>query len=87
MEYALIKPCYSPLYLSGIREYIKGLSVSQSISLLSHPHTFLHDGAMDFLHIRYHDQVPWAADAYKIEFGVPNLSHYGNFFIHVECLL
>ena len=37
---------------------------------------------MDFLHIWYHndDQVPWATDAYEIEFGyVPNLSNYGHF--------
>ena len=28
------------------------------------------------------DQVPWAADAHKIEFGsVPNLTNCGNFFI------
>ena len=31
--------------------------------------------------IFYHDQVPWAADACKTEFGsVPNLSNYDNFF-------
>ena len=31
--------------------------------------TFLHDGWMNFLHIWYHGQVPWAADECKIEFG------------------
>ena len=44
---------------------------------------FLHDGWMDFLHIGYHDQVPWAADACKTEFGsVPTLTNYGHFFIN-----
>ena len=34
---------------------------------------------MDFIHIGYHDQVPWAAHACKILFGsVPNLSNYGH---------
>ena len=36
---------------------------------------------MDFLRIEYHDQVPWAADAFKTEFGsVANLSSYGIYF-------
>ena len=49
---------------------------------------FLHDGFMDFLHIGYHDQVPWAADACKTEFGsVLNMSNYGIFFINFDCLL
>ena len=56
------------------------------ISLASLPSVcscaFLHDSWMDFLHIRYHDQVPSAADACVIEIDtVPNLSYYGN-FIH-----
>ena len=54
-----------------------------------HPHTFFHDGLMDFLHIWYHDhidQVPWAADVCKIEFGsVQNLNNYGYFFILFVC--
>ena len=46
-----------------------------------HPCAFLHDGWIDFLHVGYHDQVPWAADAWQTEFGsVPNLSNYVNFF-------
>ena len=52
-----------------------------------HPHTFIHDDWMDCLHIWYHDQVPWAADARKkIEFdSVSNLSNCGNFFNNFEC--
>ena len=54
---------------------------SLSISLSACPCAFQHDGWMDFLHIGYHDQVAWAADACKIEFdSVPNLSRYGQFF-------
>ena len=50
-------------------------------SLSVRPSAFLHDGWTDFLHIGYHDQVPWATDACKTEFGsVPHLSNYGNFF-------
>ena len=42
------------------------------------PHAFLHDDWMDFRHIGYHDQVEWAADVSKIEFGsVPNWSNFG----------
>ena len=41
---------------------------------------------MDFLHIEYHDQIPWTADTSNIEFvSVANLSNYGFFFINVEC--
>ena len=55
--------------------------------ICSHSLTFLHDGWMDFLHIGYHDQVPWAAFASKIEFGsVLNLTNYSHFFINFECL-
>ena len=33
-----------------------------------------------FLYIWYHDQVPWAANACKTEFGsVPHLGNYGNY--------
>ena len=40
---------------------------------------------MDFFHIGYHDQVPWAADAHEIEFGsVPNVTYHGNVFINFE---
>ena len=40
---------------------------------------------MDFLHIKAHDQVPWVADACKIEFGsVPNCSNYDQFFIKFD---
>ena len=80
---------YSLFRLSGIRECRKGVSptVSLSICLSSRPCTFLHDGWAVFRHIGYHDQLPWAADAYNIELvSVPNLSNYGNFFIHFECL-
>ena len=50
-----------------------------------HPHAFLHNDWMDFLHIGYHDQVSWGADACKIVFGsVPNLYNYGYFFINFE---
>ena len=43
---------------------------------------------MYFLHIGYHDPVPWATDVCKTEFSpVPNLSHYGHFVITSECLL
>ena len=35
---------------------------------------------MDFHHTGYHDQIQWAADACKIEFGaVPNVSNYAIF--------
>ena len=78
---------YSPLCQSGIREYRKGFSMSIYLSihppifLSVHPRAFLYDGRMDFVHIGYHDQVLWAADTCKIEFGsVPNLSNYGNLF-------
>ena len=55
--------------------------------LNSCPHAFLCDGWMDFLHIGYHDQVPWAPDACKTEFDTEqNLSNYGHFFINFECL-
>ena len=77
---------YSPLCLSGIREYRK--SSTPSVSLSVHPCAFFHDNWIDFLHIGYHDQVPWATGAYKIEFGsMPHLSNYGNFPILLECLL
>ena len=42
---------------------------SQSIHLSVHPRAFLHDGWMDYPHIGYHDHVPWATDACKIDFG------------------
>ena len=43
------------------------------------------DGCSSF---EYHDQVPWATDTCKLEFGfVLNLSNYGHFFLTVECLL
>ena len=48
-----------------------------SVHLSVSPCAFLHDGWMDFLHIQYHDQVPWAADACKVEVGsMPNLSNW-----------
>ena len=82
--------------LPGIREYRKwSTAVLQSdcravhyaVCQSSHSCTFLHDGWLDFLHITYHDQVPWAADAGKIKFGsVSNLSNNGYFFINFECL-
>ena len=82
---------YFPLCLSGIGEYRKGSSPSSHPSVshqLVHLHTFLRDGWMDFLHIGCHGQVPWSADACKIEFDVvPNLTNYGHFFINFECLL
>ena len=44
---------YSPLHLSGIREYRKGSSPSVHLAIHTHfsvcPYTFLHDGWMDFL--------------------------------------
>ena len=62
--------------------------VHLSVHLSVHPHTFLHDGWMDFLHIGYHDQVPCVVEVWKITFGsVPNWSNYGYLFINVECLL
>ena len=61
------------------------LSSHPAVHLPVHPHAFLHDGWMDFFHIGYHDQVPWAVDARKIEFGsVRNLTNYGHFFINFE---
>ena len=60
----------------------------QSVSLSVRPRTFLHDGWVDFLHITYHDQVPWAGNAGEREFGsVANLTNYGNVFLNFECLL
>ena len=39
---------------------------------------------MDLLHIGYHGQVLWAADACKLELGfVPNLSNYGYIFLYI----
>ena len=62
---------------SGTQERVQ--SVSPAVCLSVHPQTFLHDGWIDSLHIGYHDQVPWAADAYKIEFGfVQNLTNCGH---------
>ena len=73
----------SPRQNRGIYERV----VHQSV----HPCIFLHDLWMDFLHIWYHDQVPWATDAYKIKYGsVPNLSNLGIFppkFCHNVYLL
>ena len=55
--------------------------VCHSVHLSVRPRVLLHDGWMDFLHIRYHDQVPWTANACKIEFGsVPNLTKLWLFF-------
>ena len=57
-------------------------SVCQSVR----PRPFLHDGLMAFIHIGYHDQVPLATHACKIEFGsVPNLSNYAYVFINIYC--
>ena len=69
---------YSSLHNSGIRKCTNGLSVRQCV----HPSSYIPPLWMDgILRIWYHDQVPWAADASKIEFSsVPNLSNYGNFF-------
>ena len=80
----LFEVCYySPLCLSGIEECRKGSSPSVRLSV--HLHAFLHDGWIDFLHIKYHDQVSWATDACETEFGsVPNLSNYGYFFINLD---
>ena len=62
--------------LSRISECRKGSNPFVSV----HPVAFLHDGVMDFLHIEYHNQVPWTADACKIEFGfVSNFSNYHYF--------
>ena len=62
----------------GIQKRVQPISLSVQMS--SCPHLFLHDGLIDFLHIRYHEEVPWAADACKIEFGsVPHLSNCGYF--------
>ena len=57
---------YSLLHLSGIGEYRKGSSpsVSQTVCLSVYLRTFLQDGRVDFLYIRYHDQVPQATDIY-----------------------
>ena len=50
-------------------------------SLSVHPHAFLQDGWLDFLHITYHYQVPCGADARETELGSePNSSNYGNVF-------
>ena len=36
---------------------------------------YWNEDGLDFLHILYHDQVPWAPDAHTIEFGcIPNWS-------------
>ena len=78
------------LCLSGIGAHRKGVSpfVTPSGHLSVHPHVFLHDGWLNFLHIGYHDQVSWSADACKREFGsVPNFINYDYFFIKFECLL
>ena len=77
-----------PGFISSLALLIVCPSVQLSVSQLVCPRTFLHNGWMDFLHIGYHDQVPWASDAYKSEFmSVPNLTNYGHFFITFECLL
>ena len=61
---------YSLLHLCGIRKYRK-----ESNRLSVRLRAFHHDGWIDFLHIGYHDQVPWATYVCKIEFGyVPSLS-------------
>ena len=71
-----------------ILQHYYSLERVQSFCLSSHPCAFLHDGRMDFLHIRYHGQVSWATDACKIEFcSVPNLSIYGHLKNNFECLL
>ena len=61
---------YSPLCNSRIGEYRKGpgLSVCLSVYQSVHLSILAHDGLMDFLHIGYHDQVPWDTDACKIVF-------------------
>ena len=52
-----------------------------SCSSIHPPCAFLDDDWMDFLHIWYIDQVPWATDAHKIEFSiVPNLGLSGHYF-------
>ena len=48
--------------LGKIEEYRKGSSPLGCLSVS--PCTFLHDSWMDFIHIGYHVQVPWAADVY-----------------------
>ena len=62
-----------------------------SVSPDVHPHTLLHDGWMGFLHIGYHDQVPWVADAFKIEIGIvsnfSNYGHYMHFVMNLVCFL
>ena len=64
------------------------LLVHPSVIQSLFPHTFLHEGWIDFLHIGYHDQESWAADVCKIEFrSVLNLNKYGYFFRNLECLL
>ena len=76
---------YFPLCLSRIREYRKGSS--QSVHLSVYHRAFLHDGWMDFLHIGYHDQVPWTTNACKIEFvSIPNCSNCGYIFINFDYL-
>ena len=59
----------SPVCPSSVHD----LSISQ---LTVNPGAFLTGGWMDFLHIGYLNQVPYAADTSKIPFGsVPNLSN------------
>ena len=60
----------------------------QSVCLSVCPRAFLHDGWMDFLHIRYHDQIPSAAVTHNIFFvSIPNLSNYSHFLINFVSVL
>ena len=65
-----IIPCFSIAESGNIGMGPVRLGICLSCHPSIHPGTFLHDGWMDFLHICYHDQVPWAAaDAHEIDFG------------------
>ena len=64
-------------------------SIHHSICLfVGNLYAFLYNGWMDFLHIGYDDQVPWGADACKMECdSVPHMSNCGYFVINFECWL
>ena len=65
----------SPLHNSGIMDYL-GMGPVR-LSVFAHSSN---GGYIDFLLIWYRDQVPWSANACKVEFvSMPNLSNYSHF--------
>ena len=73
---------YSPLCIMELGD-LGMVPACQSVhlSILGHSSTV---AWVYFLNSWYHDQVPWATNPCKIEFGyVPNLSNSGNFVIYI----